>query len=564
MPTFLYGFPPTSSGRRRGPRSSSAALAFAVVAAWMLSLAGSASADTSVFTSPSCDVGVATCTDVFNSGAVFGEDHYVGHDEPALGFYSNTPGSGNSAQFTITLPSNPQARPTQDGTGGTWNFQLYPTFWFGMVLCDSQSYPEYTTSCTPDSDANIFENSDPNATDYLGHHPGSAFLELQFYPPGWVTDCAQNTSPPVNWCANMHLNSLDAGLASTGSLGGIVPNNNDCLNQYGVETTNEAFLTHNGVALDAARTLVNFTKIGPPVFNISKVLVMHSGDRLRVTLHDTPDGVATIINDLTTGQTGSMTASPANGFQQVDFQPDAGTCATARYAFHPMYSTSSELTRATWGAGLVNTSFSTELGHFEYCQAADPQTGLCTQGVSDPAGADRDDFPCAVPPFTGHLAAAPADIGGCTGTDVDFDGVSYQPVWPGTNPNPRSDAKLHASPITFGAPLANGTIPYERVGFETDTPLVEAAFDGPCDPNTGTGCTDPPAGANFYPIYSTGTSQGHCVWHFGGPSIPGTTNTFGGTASSEYGPLTAVTFATPPTGTVSQYDIFHRTTANPC
>jgi hypothetical protein len=59
----------------------------------------------------------------------------------------------------------------------------------------------------------------------------------------------------------------------------------------------------------------------------------------------------------------------------------------------------------------------------------------------------------------------------------------------------------------------------------------------------GNGCTNPPPGAQFYPIYSTGSStmnpshNGHCVWQLGGPNIPGTTNTFGGNSTAEYGPL---------------------------
>jgi hypothetical protein len=31
--------------------------------------------------------------------------------------------------------------PKQDGTGGTWNFQLRPALWFGIALCENQSYP---------------------------------------------------------------------------------------------------------------------------------------------------------------------------------------------------------------------------------------------------------------------------------------------------------------------------------------------------------------------------------------------------------------------------------------
>jgi hypothetical protein len=42
----------------------------------------------------------------------------------ALLFYSNVPGSGNSNVYVLTLPKDPPNLPKQDGTGGTFNFQL--------------------------------------------------------------------------------------------------------------------------------------------------------------------------------------------------------------------------------------------------------------------------------------------------------------------------------------------------------------------------------------------------------------------------------------------------------
>jgi hypothetical protein len=69
----------------------------------------------------------------------------------------------------------------------TWNFQLRPTFWFGMTLCDSESAPEYTKKCVPDSDKNGLEGTNPKAANYIGKHPGNAFMELQFDGPGYVT-----------------------------------------------------------------------------------------------------------------------------------------------------------------------------------------------------------------------------------------------------------------------------------------------------------------------------------------------------------------------------------------
>jgi len=50
--------------------------------------------------------------------------------------------------------------------------------WFGLTMCDSQSAPEFTTNCTPDSDRNNLVGSNPNAPNYIGKHPGTAFMEL--------------------------------------------------------------------------------------------------------------------------------------------------------------------------------------------------------------------------------------------------------------------------------------------------------------------------------------------------------------------------------------------------
>jgi hypothetical protein len=48
---------------------------------------------------------------------------------------------------------------------------------------------------------------------------------------------------------------------------------------------------------------------------------------------------------------------------------------------------------------------------------------------------------------------------------------------------------------------------------------------------------NPPIGAQFYPFFTTGFSNGGCVWQEGGNFIPGTTNHFGGNSTRAYGPL---------------------------
>ena len=48
---------------------------------------------------------------------------------------------------------------------------------------------------------------------------------------------------------------------------------------------------------------------------------------------------------------------------------------------------------------------------------------------------------------------------------------------------------------------------------------------------------NPPAGAQFYPFFSTTFRHGVCTWQQGGRFIPGTVNDFGGSSTAEFGPL---------------------------
>jgi hypothetical protein len=453
---------------------------------------------------------------------------YTGHDEPSLLFYSNTAGSGNSSKYQFTLPTEPNVLPNQAGTAGTWNFQLHIAYWFGMALCDNQSAPEFTHApCTADSDTNIFDGTDPAAPDYIGKHPGTAFLEVQFYPPGWAPWPPGVSCDAHQWCAAMAIFSYNLDQNTN------TPNNSDCLNTVGIEPANFAFITKSGVPHAPAAPLSLTTASFTP--NPATDLFMNSGDKLTVDIHDSPAGLVAGINDQTTGQSGSMTASAANGFAQVLYEPASATCHQSPYSFHPMYATSSEHTRVPWAAHSYNVAASDEIGHFEYCTTVAEEGGDCTS--NNEGSIDGDDGGCFSAAFSLFVP-----IGGCIATDNDFDGVSYQKVWPGTDPNRGQDKKFHPSPVTFTSPVFNGSQNFSRVAFEADLPRIEAAdFGGICNRFTGQNCVNPPPGANFYPIYTTGTSNGtpsgHCVWQFGGTELKGTTNTFGGNSTTEFGPL---------------------------
>jgi hypothetical protein len=483
---------------------------------------------------------------------------YVGHDEPAINFYSHVPGSGNSAVYLLTLPLDPPKPPVQNG-GGTFNFELHPAFWFGMNICDTQSYPEYTDKCEPDTDENIFDSANPNSPRFIGKHPGTAFLELQFYPPGWVG--SPQLIDPVNYFAALNIDSL--GLSgATGLL-----DNQDCLNQVGEEPVNFAVITTNGVPLAPANPLgTNFGRSNP---DLNNVLSMAPGDQILVILHDTPHGLLAIINDLTSGQSGFMVASAANGFGQVLYQPNSPTCKVAPYDFHPMYSTSNLRTVTPWSGGTDNTTFSDEIGHFEFCDVADPLTGNCLVPGKEEgsAGLDADDTFCVSPggPF---LPGPPfIQVGGCLQADLDYDGNSYRFNWPGTFADKRKDRRLHPQPIRFASPLffaPDGHLKnYDRVAFETDIP----SFDPNCNIVTGAGCSVPAQGMQFYPFYTLGQSpdDGACRWQFGGGLIPGTTRNFGGNPTDAWGNLFSSLFQTGPSSAEKFITNFrHPLADNPC
>ncbi len=498
---------------------------------------------------PLCQDNATLCTET--SEAYNYEGQYVGHDEPSVLFYSATAGSGNSSRYRLILPADPKTFPNQSGTAGTWNFQLHPAFWFGMAICDSQSAPNPGAACTPDTDANIFDNADPTAPDFIGKHPGTAFMEMQFYPPGWVAWPPGVSCDATHWCAALNIDSFSENMNTN------TVNNTACLESVGIEPVNFAFITKSGTPLappsPVNATLATFTP------DLGKILLMNPRDELIVDLRDTSSGLQVTITDLTTGEQGSMVASAANGFGQVKFDPTATTCTNIPYDFHPMYATSSEHTRVPWAAHSYNIAFSDEIGHFEYCDSVDAN-GNCTSAGGSDARLDADDAFC----FDGS-ASTLVPISGCLSTDVDFDGVPYQLVWPGTAATNSDDVLLHPRPVRFSSPTFNdGGQNYSRVAFETDLPRIEFATSPACNRSTGAHCVNPPAGANFYPIFSTTADGNGCKWQLGGAAIPGTKDTFGGTSTAEYGDLLLLAYPVPG-GVVHRYNNFRQVlSSNPC
>ena len=508
-----------------------------------------------------CALSARFCTEVADSEAVFGEGHYVGHDEPSTLFYSNKPGAGNSMTYQLTLPRDPNHKPLDvNGNQRTYNFMLHPAFWFVMAMCDTMSYPEFqNTSCTPDSDTNITS---------LKKHAGTAFMEMQFYPPGWQLWPAGNSCDKSKWCAALNIDSLSIN-PSTGQ-----QINSTCLNQLGgnPEYVNFAFITLDGNPTGPPNP-INSTNAGTFTPDKKKDLFMSSGDVLKVDLHDTTDGLKITIDDKTSGQSGFMVTSAANHFGQVQWDPTGTSCNNIDYNFHPMYSTSSEKTRVPWAAHSYNIAFADETGHFDYCSGGTAPSfgGTCpsnnTEGVKgDTEPTDGDNFGC----FPAPSASGFVQVAGCLGGNSNFDGPEYKAVWPDGNPN-------HPEPIRFTSPTTPATsvgtgVDYERVAFEADLPRIERNSDSApnsCDKNTGANCTlipktDENVPADFYPFFSShNPANAPCEWLLGN-DVPGLTTVDYG-QNSQYGTLLQLTYESLHGATITRYNDFRQVlNGNPC
>jgi hypothetical protein len=490
-------------------------------------------------------------------------EHYIGHDEPSVKFISSTPGSGNTMTYLTKIPVDPRQSPTASGSVTNYG-QLSVAPWFGLPICDPKSYPQ--NPCTPDSDTNTGLGAPGDA--------GSAFMELQLYPPGYTPFVDSESCSATKWCAALNIDSLECTF-------GFATCNNNC-----IEPVNFAYLQTNGIPA------------GPPSPQLTDVstftpnrhtLMINSGDTLSVSISDPPQGFTTTIRDLTTGQTGTMTASAANGFMNTNIADCSGT----PFTFHAEYSTAKQQNQVPWAALEGGVLMQQEIGHSEVCSSlankdpftftggsqtysdpnvfdtcvggsegagqtgegpCDPGTGICqnpsTEGPNGPVACPTNDFTTGANcefadgncflkgtriatingvPTTEFSAANQCFDARYQNGDLDFDGLDYVPnTWPdGTRNHPT--AFQYAGPF-----LANGN-PYPKIQFETNVGASEIL----CDTATGAGCTVPPQGSKFYPFWSLspqpvplGSHKTSCVWNFGNV-LPNTSQTFG--KDAQYG-----------------------------
>ena len=451
-----------------------------------------------------------TCTDPRGSDQGRFEDngHYVGHDEPSVRFLSDRPGSGNSLTMNERLPVDPLARPTagHPGQDVTHWFELSIAPWISMTVCDPHSTP--LLPCTPKSDANAPRGSYPGA--------GAAFVELQFYPPGFAPFADSISCDNLHWCSALTIDSLEC--TTSGRC------NNDC-----IEPINFAFVQRNGVPPGPPSPQLSSDATFTPNKN---TLLMNPGDKITVRLFDAkiPGGHALEAQEIdhTTGQSGFMIASAATGFKNTN----PVTCTGHPFNFRPEYSTAKAANIIPWGIGpyMINNEF--EIGHFEPCTGVSGIAHTPLDGVPDlyyttcrgpyerPSDSadifEPDDSPCYRAGDTHGGQAPPNLVTGCdvffnAVGDLDFDGTSYRSDWPNS-----TTAERHPTPFLQQQPTSGGH-KYRHFQFMTDVSASELNTN--CDLISSAGCVLPPQGpGSFYPFFTLARVNGSCVWEFGNMS----------------------------------------------
>jgi hypothetical protein len=490
-------------------------------------------------------------------GRFYDNGHYIGHDEPDADFTSSAPGSGNNVTWSLTLGKNPVAAPTDVSPGHDvtdW-FELTPAPWFSMALCDPNSFPQ--TSCTPESDSNAPTCLGPDCVTNLGG--GSAFMEMQFYPPGNPPFVDSQSCDATHWCAALTIDSLEC-------TGGFQSCNTDC-----EEPSNFAFIQRDGVPTGPPGPADDTTKT---FVNNNQTLLMNPGDKVTFHMFDAPapgggDAFEVTMDDLTTGQSGFMQASAANGFQTTNM----GTCAGTNFNFQPEFNTAKPGNINSWGADQVDISTEFETGHWEPCTTlSDPITpnpvdpsdtsqmyNTCSSPYESAPGIHRTSAEignaicfAAGDTHAGYDGAGtftqPDTMTGCQDDlyqngDLDFLGPPY---YAGSWPVGEAPTRTQPSSFVEAFPTSNGR-QYSQFFFQTDIALSEFECGGGNYANaaaTAAGCTVPPQGpGNFYPYWTQVGTGGACYLEFGNVTTGEFANDYG--QDAQYGTDQFATYGYP-------------------
>ena len=204
------------------------------------------------------------------------------------------------------------------------------------------------------------------------------------------------------------------------------------------------------------------------------------------------------IHDLTTGESGSMTASTANGFAQIKFDPGASSAPSCRTRSTRCTHLERAHPRAVGGALVQRRVLGRDraLRVLRLRRRRDGQ--LPQRGRAGLRGGLATTSPASTRRTRRSSRSAAVSVATTTTT-----GRRTRTSGPGHLGNKSSSPTVHVR-----EPALQRDQNYDRIAFETDLPRIEAQPAGPCNRTTGEGCVNPPPGAQFYPIYTTGCRRG--------------------------------------------------------
>ena len=101
--------------------------------------------------------------------------------------------------------------PTRTAPAATCNFQLHPAFWLGHgdVRHAVGARVHARALHARQRHEHLRQRRAERARSTSGKHPGTAFMEMQFYPPGWVPWPAGDSCDATKWCAALNIFSLN-------------------------------------------------------------------------------------------------------------------------------------------------------------------------------------------------------------------------------------------------------------------------------------------------------------------------------------------------------------------
>ena len=110
--------------------------------------------------------------------------------------------------------ADPSQRRTGQGPPST--SRPHPAFWFGMAMCDDQSGPNPGGARSAQAAGSLHAEqrrqhlhcTRPGGPTTSGKHPGTAFMEMQFYPPGGSPWPAGASCDATKWCAALNILQL--------------------------------------------------------------------------------------------------------------------------------------------------------------------------------------------------------------------------------------------------------------------------------------------------------------------------------------------------------------------